>query len=117
VSTISETTQSSGQEDRRSSNRQLCNLPVVCRPLSSGSGSFPGVVRDITPEGVGMSVDQEVPYQTICVSLQNAQGTFAVTKVARVKYQRAERTGQWSFGVSFVKKLTKDEIKWLMDAD
>jgi hypothetical protein len=110
--------QSKSEKERRALLRRVSNLEVSCSPFAAQQqDSFPATMRDISTDGVGLLLDRQlVERNMIMVNLQNVRGTFAVKKVARVKYIQPSGSEQWILGASFVKKLDKDELEWLLDA-
>jgi hypothetical protein len=106
----------SERPERRACIRQACDLPVTCGSLSSPPGSFfPGRIQDLSTDGLSLLLDRRVELHTLSLHLQNAPGNFAVTKLARVKHTRSEGAVQWRLGAAFVKKLTNDELRWLLE--
>ena len=102
--------------ERRACIRQGCDLRVTCGALNSPPDAFfPGRIQDLSTDGVGLLLDQRTEVHTLSLHLQNAPGNFAVTKLARVKHWRSEGPVQWRLGAAFVKKLTSDELRWLLE--
>ena len=103
--------------ERRACIRQACDLPVTCGSLTSPPDrSFPGRIQNLSTDGLSLVTDRRIEFRTLSLHLQNASGTFAVSKLARVKHARLEGSVQWLLGAAFVKKLTSDELRWLLES-
>jgi hypothetical protein len=101
--------------DRRACIRRLADLQMGWQPFTGAEAlTLPATVRDISTDGIGFRADSKVECKTITVRLQNADGTFMVSKLVRVKHLRVEDAKQ-IFGGCFVKKLTVDELRWLLE--
>jgi hypothetical protein len=91
-------------------------LPVTCGSLNTPTDAFfPGRIQDLSTDGLGLLLDRRTELHTLSLHLQNALGNFAMTKLARVKHSRSEGSVQWRLGAAFVKKLTSDELRWLLE--
>jgi hypothetical protein len=109
--------QSERTHERRSSSRRSCDLSVSWHPLTvSGQQALPARVRDISTGGIGLEVDQpiETP-RTFCVRLKDSASGSTLTKVVRLKHVQPENGGRRRAGAAFVKKLTAEELRWLLE--
>ena len=96
--------------ERRDSTRQVCHLFATCHPFSDPpKDSFLAIAHDISNDGVGLWIRQGVASPTMTVELKDPSGTYSLSKLVRVKH-----IGQRTVGGIFLKKLSQDELEWLL---
>jgi len=105
----------SEESERRGGHREGCNLPITCRSFSrTGGEPFLATLCDISTSGIGILVDKRVPIQTLTVVLRDLQGSFALSKLVRVKHTHWEGAAPWRLGAAFVKQLNTYELDWVL---
>jgi hypothetical protein len=102
--------------DRRRSSRRSCDLAICWHPLNvSAQQALPAHARDISTDGIGFEVDQPIESQkTFYIRLQDSAGS-TLTKVVRLKHVQPETGARRCAGAAFVKKLTANELRWLLE--
>ena len=103
--------------ERRRSTRKSCDLAISWHPLNvSGQQALPAHARDISADGIGLEVDQPIESQkTFYIRLQGSARGSTLTKVVRLKHVQPENGGRRRAGASFVKKLTGEELRSLLE--
>jgi hypothetical protein len=103
--------------DRRRCFRRSCHLAISWHPLNvSGQQALPAHARDISADGIGLEVDQPIESQkTFYIRLQGSARGSTLTKVVRLKHVQPETGARRCAGAAFVKKLTTDELRWLLE--
>jgi hypothetical protein len=109
--------QSERTHERRRSFRKSCDLAISWHPLNvSGQQAQPARVCDISAGGIGLEVDQPIESQKIfCIRLKDSANGLTLTKVVRLKHVQPENGGRRRAGAAFVKKLTAEELRWLLE--
>jgi diguanylate cyclase (GGDEF)-like protein len=103
------------KSDRRATARLLCNSSVRIRCETEGEPQEKfAIVRDISPGGVGLHLEEQLPLGTILVVEPLA--TAAKTLLARI-VRTEQENGRWLHGCVLSVRLTKEEIAvWLGSA-
>lgn len=105
------------QAERRASIRFPSRLKAPCRLLSAiEEGPWWAPVRNISPEGVGLTVDRKFEPGTI-LTMQlptRARNSFGEPKLLRVRHTQL-RLGHewWELGGAFHRALAKEELEVL----
>jgi hypothetical protein len=105
--------------ERRRSTRKSCDLAISWHPLNgSAEQALPARVRDISADGIGLEADPPIESQkTFYILLQDRMSGFTLTtKVARMKHVQLANGARRRVGAAFVKKLTAEELCWLLEA-
>lgn len=102
--------------DRRASIRYLCQRKTALHGKAFGKEQrWPGTVRDISKEGIGLTLDQQFDAGTLLgVELTNPDADISYTIIAKVMHTEPAGDGNWRAGCLFVRKLTDQELQSLL---
>jgi hypothetical protein len=102
-------------EERRASVRYRSDAKGSCQTLSvRRETSWNAIVRDISPEGIGLLLARRFePGVLVAIELTAAGDDQTRLLLARVAHATARPEGDWLVGCTLVSPLTNDEIQAL----
>jgi c-di-GMP-binding flagellar brake protein YcgR len=107
----------SARPERRHKARRSCLESEPVSVLASlGEQHWQAPVRDISPTGIGMLLDQQLdPGALVAIELLNKQQQFWHLKLLRVVHATPHDGERWLVGSEFLKQFTDAEFGALFE--